>query len=77
MNYKLKHFIWKCLSKIFPVKEVIRSRIGSGYDKCVYCGEGTETLEHMFFFCKHAGMIWRVTPIKRDGISEFRQNFWL
>ena len=77
MKHKLKHFIWKCLHRILPVNEVIKSRIGKGEDKCLCYGEGTETLEHMLFFCQQATMIWKDAPVRWDGMEHFRPNFWL
>ncbi|XP_027082645.1 uncharacterized protein [Coffea arabica] len=50
IKHKLKHFIWKCLRGILPVNEVLKRRTGKADDKCVGCGEQTETLEHMLFF---------------------------
>mgnify|MGYP004714637143 CR=1 FL=1 len=77
MKQKLKHFLWKCLHRIILVNEVLKSRTGKGNDKCKYCREGKKTIEHMFFFCRHAKMIWKAAPIKWDEIHEFRNKFWL
>ena len=76
IKHKLKHFIWRCLHGVLPVNEVIKRRIGSGEDKCRGCGEGTETLEHKFFFCRHSENIWKAAPIDWDGLKEFRHSFW-
>ncbi|XP_027148760.1 uncharacterized protein LOC113749274 [Coffea eugenioides] len=77
MKYKLKHFIWKGLHNILPVNEVIKRRVGKGSELCACCGEQPETLEHMFFFCKHAELIWKASPMQWDGLVEFRKSFWL
>ncbi|XP_071926981.1 uncharacterized protein [Coffea arabica] len=34
-------------------------------------------MEHMFFFCKHAELIWKAAPINWDGLRDYRHNFWL
>nr|XP_027096274.1 uncharacterized protein LOC113716180 [Coffea arabica] len=76
VKHKLKHFIWKCLQCILPVNETIRRRIRQGNDGCRCCGKGTETMEHMFFFCKHAELIWKAAPISWNGLKDYRHNFW-
>ncbi|XP_027182377.1 uncharacterized protein LOC113780798 [Coffea eugenioides] len=76
VKHKLKHFVWKCLQRILPVNETVRRRTGQGDDRCCCCGERTETLEHMFFFCKHAELIWKVAPINWEGLNEYRYSFW-
>ncbi|XP_071939813.1 uncharacterized protein [Coffea arabica] len=76
VKHKLKHFVWKCLQRILPVNETVRRRTGQGDDRCCCCGERTETLEHIFFFCKHAELIWKVAPINWEGLNEYRYSFW-
>ncbi|XP_027076016.1 uncharacterized protein [Coffea arabica] len=77
MKHKLKHFIWKRLQNILPVNEVIKRRVGRGSELCACCGEQPETVEHMFFYCKHAELIWKASPIQWDGLLEFRKSVWL
>ena len=77
MKHKLKHFIWRGLQNILPVNEVIKRRVGRGSELCACSGEQLETLEHMFFFCKHAKLIWKASLIQWDGLLEFRKSFWL
>ena len=40
------------------------------------CGEMTESLEHMLFFCQHAELLWKVAPIYWNGLNGYRNNFW-
>ena len=40
------------------------------------CGEMTENLEHMLFFCQHAELLWKVAPIYWNGLNGYRNNFW-
>ncbi|XP_027157854.1 uncharacterized protein LOC113759475 [Coffea eugenioides] len=42
---------------------------------CVCCGEDTETIVHMLFFCPTAKVVWKLAPVKWDGIAEMQGNF--
>ena len=75
MPNKLKHFIWKCLQGILPTNTVVKGKCGKGDHVCKCCGDSSETLEHMFFLCSHAKAIWKVAPLKWDGLKVFRNNF--
>lgn len=76
IKHKIKHFVWKCLHKILPVNEVVKSRTGRGNETCHCCGDQTETIEHMLFYCQHARLIWKAAPIQWDGLEQYQQNFW-
>lgn len=75
LKHKIKHFIWKCLNGILPVKEVLVQRIGIGDTKCCRCGEMDKSLEHMFFFCTKSVSIWELAPIKCNSIEHKRKDF--
>ncbi|XP_027086455.2 uncharacterized protein [Coffea arabica] len=76
MPNKLKHFIWKCLQGILPTNAVVKGKCGKGDHVCKCCGDSSETLEHMFFLCCNARAIWKVAPVRWDGLEEFRNSFW-
>ena len=63
LKMKLKHFLWRCLQNSLPVNEAIYKRIGKGSSWCSCCGKDTETIEHIFFFCPNAQMVWRIAPV--------------
>lgn len=43
-------------------------------DRCVLCGEDTETMQHLFFQCSFAQRVWRVAK-QRSGINR-TANTW-
>ena len=53
VKHKLKHFIWKCLQNCIPVNDLVHRRTGKGDNICTSCGDGIETLEHLFFECDY------------------------
>mgnify|MGYP004702503179 CR=1 FL=1 len=77
MPNKLKHFIWKCLQGILPTNALVKGKCGKGDYVCKCCGNSSETLEHMLFLCCNARAIWKVAPLRWDGLEEFRNNFWI
>ncbi|XP_071939998.1 uncharacterized protein [Coffea arabica] len=74
---KLKHFMWKCLQNCLPTNEVIFKRIGHGEGRCSCCGEGMETIEHLLFFCVNAKDVWKLAPVRWDGLVDKQHNLWL
>ena len=36
-----------------------------------------ETIEHLFFFCENAVEVWKLAPVRWDGLHEKQQNFWI
>lgn len=64
MKHKLKHFLQKCLQGCLPVKDEIFRRTGKGERVCSSCGEDYETIEHLFFSCTCAKVIWRLSPVR-------------
>ena len=57
IKMKLKHFLWRCLQNGLATNEALRQRVGKGSNICYCCGEATETIEHIFFFCTKAQMV--------------------
>lgn len=76
LKHKIKHFIWKCLQNGIAVKEAIHKRTGIGDTICTVCGEGVETMEHMFFQCSIAKTVWKLAPVRWEGLRELQDNMW-
>ncbi|XP_071924683.1 uncharacterized protein [Coffea arabica] len=75
IKHKQKLFVWKCLNQALPSREAVHKRTGKGDIICKLCGENTKTMEHIFFHCKQAQMIWRMAPLQRDGLKEHIADF--
>ncbi|XP_071923104.1 uncharacterized protein [Coffea arabica] len=73
---KLKHFLWRCLQNGLATSEALYQRVGKGSNLCQCCGEATETIEHVFFFCPTAQVAWRLAPVSWEGIVELQCNMW-
>ncbi|XP_026377625.1 uncharacterized protein LOC113271916 [Papaver somniferum] len=55
---RIQHFMWKCLHTCVHVKERL-ARFSKHQDiSCVMCGNGVETLHHLFVDCDVARRIW-------------------
>nr|XP_027071698.1 uncharacterized protein LOC113696490 [Coffea arabica] len=63
IKMKLKHFLWRCLQNGLATSEALYQRVGKGSNLCQCCGEATETIEHVFFFCPTAQIAWRLAPL--------------
>lgn len=61
---KIKHFLWRLLSKALAVKENLSFRHISVDVTCRRCCQHVESTDHLFFQCYYAQRIWR-----RIGIS--------
>ncbi|KAK6145969.1 hypothetical protein DH2020_019838 [Rehmannia glutinosa] len=71
---KIKHFLWKCYSNILPTNSNLQQKGVQIDPLCQVCGEGVETIEHIFFFCERAKAIWKVASIQWDGLLEEREK---
>ena len=83
VKMKLKHFLWRCLQNALHANETLYKRIGKGSNLCNCCGENAETIEHIFFFCptaqvvwKLAQVVWKLAPVRWEGIVELQCNIW-
>lgn len=54
---KIQHFIWRVCHNKLPVMSNLRKRGREGDDMCLFCGEGRETTEHLFFHCAKSKVI--------------------
>nr|XP_027062915.1 uncharacterized protein LOC113689326 [Coffea arabica] len=75
VSQKMKIFIWKCLHRGLPVREVIYSRTRQGTPICAGCGANEETIEHMLLQCHKVKEIWEMAPVKWDGIEHLSNCF--
>ncbi|XP_027174688.1 uncharacterized protein LOC113774342 [Coffea eugenioides] len=75
IKHKQKLIVWKCLNQALPSREAVHKRTGNGDIICKLCGENSETMEHRFFQCKQAQMIWRMAPLQWDGLTEHTADF--
>ena len=60
---------------MLPVREDIFRRTGKGELICKQCGETNETVEHIFFQCTKAKLIWKMAPLQWDGLHEDTTDF--
>ncbi len=55
---KVKETHFKVINKIYPVADFLKKRFGYEVDKCSFCGNDDETLEHLFFLCPTSHSFW-------------------
>lgn len=72
---KLKIILWKCLNRCLPTNKAIFQRTGKQEPWCKCCGEGEESIEHLFFHCNQAQLIWKFAPIHWEGLMDKQHNF--
>ena len=75
IKHKQKLCVWNILNRALPCREVVQKRTGTGDLICKLCGVNTETVEHIFFQCKQAQMIWRMALLQWDGLKEHTVDF--
>lgn len=80
IKMKLKHFLWKACHDRLPVGSNLKKRGLLEDDMCRHCGEGIETIEHVFFHCAYAKSGWKLSPVQWDGMADRMGSFkewWL
>ncbi|KAL4319986.1 hypothetical protein GQ457_18G004470 [Hibiscus cannabinus] len=74
---KIKHFIWRACRNAIASKCNIKHRLKIGNDECPRCGEDSESLEHILFFCPFAQAVWKASDFsycpERIGFPGFCQ----
>lgn len=60
---KIKHFLWKLLSKALPTGSNLKRRHVTRDSLCKRCYLEEETEKHLFFDCPYAAQVWRASGI--------------
>ena len=60
---KIKHFVWRLLSRSLATGENLRRRHVTQQSQCQRCGIEEETDLHLFFNCPYAQCVWRSSGI--------------
>lgn len=55
---KVKETHFKIINKIYLVAELLQKRFGFEVDKCSFCSDEDETLEHLLFLCPTTQRFW-------------------
>lgn len=72
---KVQHFLWRSCNDSLPVNLNMLRR-GIHIDAiCNQCGMEPESVEHVMFKCAKAQLIWKLAPIRWDGILEYQNTF--
>lgn len=72
---KVQHFLWRACHDRLPVgSNLLRMRITKN-DICKWCGEATESIEHSFFQCERAKLIWKLSLVNWEGLSTHTNSF--
>lgn len=56
--YKVACFVWLLSKEAVLTKENLMKRGRTLTPSCVFCGEQTETVKHLFLHCKITGQLW-------------------
>ncbi|KAF3946345.1 hypothetical protein CMV_027378 [Castanea mollissima] len=59
---KIQCFIWQCLHRSIPVREVLHSRGMEVPQTCPICNEKPETILHCLRDCREAQALWKAFP---------------
>ena len=60
---KVKHFAWKAARNILTSKEALRQRHIVVEGGCSLCGNPTENVLHILWFCAHAKDVWNTSKL--------------
>ena len=60
---KIKHSIWRCSSDCLSVGATMRYMHLARDGVCSRCQDKDETLNHIFFTCPYARLVWALSPI--------------
>ena len=59
---KIKIFLWYLLKGVLLTKDNLAKKNWDGSHKCYFCN-CNETIQHLFFYCHHAKILWRVVAV--------------
>ncbi|CAA0826189.1 Unknown protein [Striga hermonthica] len=72
---KIRHFIWRSVENLQPVLLTLFNKKLAHDPICRICGSEVESLEHLFFLCPRAQIIWKLSPVSWDGMESDNLNF--
>lgn len=72
---KVQHFIWKACHDRIPIGVKLKERRIITDNRCRYCGEEAETLEHLFFHCNKVKLFWKLTPVSCEVLRVHTGSF--
>lgn len=55
---KIKHFVWKCLRDIIPIKARNLRYAANAYIGCPICGLAEESASHITLHCNFSRAVW-------------------
>ena len=64
---KIANFLWLCIHKSVPVKDVLASR-GIEDKICPFCKNQPETIEHLLRECDFARNFWHLMSVPPDAM---------
>ncbi|XP_057811869.1 uncharacterized protein LOC131026118 [Salvia miltiorrhiza] len=62
-------FMWRCLANALPTAQALRSKNIDVDVKCRRCGDYEETMEHALRDCSWVGVLWAVSPLRIQPLS--------
>ena len=68
-------FQYRILHRILPVKNYLRKIKATDNDDCTFCGNSTETIEHIFVSCSHSLAMWNQFSIHIYNTTSERVGF--
>lgn len=77
---KVQHFLWRACNNCLPTGVSLQKRGIRTDGMCKHCGEELETIEHLFFHCPKAQLIWKIAPVSWEGMAYATDSFkgwWL
>lgn len=72
---KIQHFIWRvCHDRLPALSSLVKRKVKVDI-RYKLCGEGEETIEHMFFHCSEAKATWKLAPVQWDRLDQYTTSF--
>lgn len=72
---KIRIFIWTCHNAILSTSANLHRRGWQIDEICRICRKAPETLEHLFFHCRSAKLVWKLSPVQWDGLQLLEHFF--
>ncbi|XP_059434035.1 uncharacterized protein LOC132167148 [Corylus avellana] len=79
LNDRLRLFLWKIAWNILPTKERLNSIFPSNLEACPLCKVLEDSLQHLFFNCSFARIIWRSSswPLDSTALNFSNMRDWI